>query len=140
MLHKRCPSSRSCQHFPFFFPLLYLASLLIMPVICAFVSSANMLGKDWNMSYFCIHTVLSTKSLINVIELNATSGQNLLVCFWNQEFLCCIPLFINLSHKGVQNVYLWDLNETCTPAALKRSMPLLMLPFFLECPSPPLLG
>lgn len=64
-------------------------------------------------SYFCIHTVLSGKSLINVVELNATSGQNLLVCFWKQAFLCCIPQFINVSHKGVQNVYLGVLNRNC---------------------------
>ena len=70
-----------CEIFPcslFFFPLSYLASTLIMPIIVIVDLShlpMGLLEAGICLAYLCIHTLFSTKSFINVVELNATSGQ-----------------------------------------------------------------
>ena len=54
----------------------------------------GLLGAGICLAYLFIHTLFSTKSFINTVELSATPGQTFQVCFWNQEFPCCIPELI----------------------------------------------
>lgn len=97
LVHRRWPSVRSSHvlfssslyrilHRHWLCPSLSFVDLSHLPV--------GLLGAGICLAYLCIHTLFSTKSFTNVVELNATSGQTFQVGFWNQEFPCCIPELI----------------------------------------------
>lgn len=122
LVHRRWSSVRS-SHVLFFFPLSYLASTLIMPiiVICGLVSSAYGLARGWNMPCLTLysHTV-QHKELHKRCWTQCHFWANISDLILEPRISMLYPR-INHTNKVVQNFYVWVFNsnyscrEFCQP-------------------------